>query len=96
MVAQRVCPNHTALSLTILCLLYTNHSLVNTFQLKRTANKKQNYKSQKARLDHLGTLLLLWTKYLMDWALVPLLVGVGAYILSFTVRMVLLTWHQLC
>lgn len=46
--------------------IHKNHTPVNTFQLGRTVNKKQNYRNQKASSGHLGTFLVLWTKSSMD------------------------------
>lgn len=59
-----------------------------------TVTKKWNYRSQKVKLVHLGTLysetfLGPWTMFLPVWA------GVGAYMLGFKVVMVSLTWCRL-
>lgn len=59
-------------------------------------SKKQNCRSEKTRLVHLGTLLELWNKSSMDLVLVPVLAGMGAFVLGFKVWMMPLIWHQVC
>ena len=67
---------------------------VDILQMVRTVSQKQKYNSQKSWLVHLGTFPELWT--LMDFAFVLFMVNGTVYVLSFTVRIVVVSYRQLC
>lgn len=93
--AQGASVNHAAPSFTFVFYAQNPHSGWHI-----SVNKNWNYRSQKkARLVHLGTFLapgIICFRFLTGLVFAPVLVGVGACLLDFKVRMVPPACRQLC